>query len=112
MADLRCKPGDRAMVWRNSIPAQCYCSAIGHVVKVERSSEVAVPQVWGGWVIGTLLLGVGWTYGPRPILCTHGKPIHALLDRDLVPLPPEDDVADQDAVQDIGTTGERERAAA
>lgn len=100
MAELRCKPGDRALVWRNTLPLACHCAAIGNVVKVERSADMLVPTSLGGWFLGYHRAGPAWSYGPRALLCQHGKPIHALLDCDLVPLPPEDDVRARDAVME------------
>ena len=94
--NLNCKPGDRALVWRNSTPMRCHCAAIGRVVTVETSCEL---QMSDG--ISTVALGAAWFYAGRPIPCSHGGPIFALLDADLVLLPPEDELRRDDAIAEL-----------
>ncbi len=93
--DLRCKPGDRALVWRNTTPMACHCSSIGRVVTVKTACLMAA-----GSGLLVIPFGMAWLYAEPPILCTHGSPIHALLDADLVPLPPEDELRRCDEVME------------
>lgn len=72
---MNCKPGEMAVIVRNTCHSICVESVKGFVIQVEQSAVTERP----------VCLDV-WTYkGPR-LRCQHGNVFNFLLDADLQPI--------------------------
>lgn len=84
---MNCKPGDRAVIVRNVSRDPCFDSMLGAVVTVD--------SIYAR----TLLFGPAWSYNGGDLLTCRrcgARRWVALLDADLMPLPPEQHVREHD----------------
>lgn len=89
----RCKQGDRALVFRNTLGLECYAHTVGRYVVVVRHVHHVMFE-------GQPLLV--WTYDPPSKMCAcDGRVLLRFLDDDLLPLPDPGEVEVHDKRVDI-----------
>ncbi len=93
---MNCKPGQRALLWRNSTPTECFDAHIGLVVTVGITNTGRALHPITGVIEWS---GPAWSFDSRITCKRCGWRIGFLPDCDLKPLPDEGDVAKRDALE-------------